>query len=181
MMSGGSSDCNVVCISLLVLTTVLASPACITSRSRVYFGCCSSNLSTCISIAALSWMLDSSAVVRNLTTLLPFRLPLQFAAPTRAAPARPTPLSLRKSLRFIALGIYRSLARSPCPMEAFYDRGLSSSVGCHVYHLRSFLQRRVECATSSLWYAILVRIRFALCGRRHRLLTAGNAPNTKLA
>src|SRR5918992_3709529 len=148
-MSGGSSDCNVVCISSLVLTTVLASPACITSRSRVYFGCCSSNLSTCISIAALSWMLVSSAVVRNLTTLLPLRLLLQFAAPTRAAPARPTPLSLRKSLRFIALGIYRSLARSPCPMEAFYDRGLSSGAGCHVYHLRSFLQRRVECATSS--------------------------------
>src|SRR5829696_470406 len=109
-MSGGSSDCNVVCISSLVLTTVLASPACITSRSRVYFGCCSSNLSTCISIAALSWMLVSSAFVRNLTTLLPLRLLLQFAAPTSAAPARPTLLSLRKSLRFIALGIYRSLA-----------------------------------------------------------------------
>src|SRR5215213_6714628 len=162
-MSGGSSDCNVVCISSLVLTTVLASPACITSRSRVYFGYCSSNLSTCISIAALSWMLVSSAVARNLTTLLPLRLLLQFAAPTRAAPARPTPLSLRKSLRFIALGIYRSLARSPCPMEAFYDRCLSSGAGCHVYHLRSFLQRRVECATSSpvvsrvLWLARLPR------------------------
>src|SRR5919112_2625689 len=118
-MSGGSSDCNVVCISSLVLTTVLASPACITSRSRVYFGCCSSNLSTCISIAALSWMLVSSAVVRNLTTLLPLKLLLQFAAPTRAAPARHTPLSLRKSLRFIALGIYRSLARSLALWERF--------------------------------------------------------------
>src|SRR5215217_1271596 len=118
-MSGGSSDCNVVCISSLVLTTVLASPACITSRSRVYFGCCSSNLSTCISVTALSWMLVSSAMVRNLTTLLPLRLLLQFAAPTRAAPATPTPLSLRKSLRLIALGICPSLGRSPCQWKRF--------------------------------------------------------------
>ena len=36
-------------------------------------------------------------------------------------------------------------------------------------------------ASLAVAYAILVRTRFALCGRRHRLLGAWNAPNTNLA
>jgi hypothetical protein len=39
----------------------------------------------------------------------------------------------------------------------------------------------VTCAFLAVAYAILVRARFALCGRRHRLLGAWNAPNTNLA
>ena len=47
------------------------------------------------------------------------------------------------------------------------------------YHRRRILT--VTRAFLAVGYAILVRTRFTLCRRRHRLLTAGNAPDTKLA
>jgi hypothetical protein len=51
------------------------------------------------------------------------------AAPESAAPASPTPPSLRNPLRLIALGICRSLARSPFLREAFQQWRLSCIVG----------------------------------------------------
>src|ERR687893_3051907 len=103
--SGGSSDRSLDGMTLLISSGSIA------SRSRVYFGCCSSNLLTCISVTVLSWMVVSSVPVRNLTTsLLPPRLLPQPAAPRSATPASPTPPNLRKSLRLTALGICRSLA-----------------------------------------------------------------------
>src|SRR3712207_2401904 len=94
--------------------TSLISSGFIASRSRAYFGCCSSNLLTCISVTALSWVVVSSVPVRNLTTsLLPPRLPPQPAAPTSATPVSPTPPNLRKSFRLTALGICPLCSREP--------------------------------------------------------------------
>src|SRR5829696_8441495 len=103
--SGDSSDRSLDGMTLLIPSGSIA------SRSRVYVGCCSSNLLTCISVTALSWMVVSSVPVRNLTTsLLPPSLLPQPAAPRSATPVSPTPPNLRKSLRLTALGICRSLA-----------------------------------------------------------------------
>jgi hypothetical protein len=52
---------------------------------------------------------------------------------------------------------------------------LSVEGACH--RRRIFTDTRAFLAVG---YAILVRTRFALCGR-HRSLTLGNTPNTKLA
>jgi hypothetical protein len=58
---------------------------------------------------------------------------------------------------------------------------------CRSYPLSvedAYCRRRIFTVTRAFLaggYAILARIRFALCGRRHRLLGAWNAPNTKLA
>ena len=53
---------------------------------------------------------------------------------------------------------------------------LSVESACHIGLI--FTVTRAFLAVA---YAILVRPRFALCGRRHRLLGAWNAPNTNLA
>ena len=53
---------------------------------------------------------------------------------------------------------------------------LSVEDACH--------RRRISTVTQAFLavaYAILVRTRFALCGRRHRLLGAWDAPNTNPA
>ena len=58
---------------------------------------------------------------------------------------------------------------------------------CRSYPLSvevAYCRRRIFTVTRAFLavaYAILVRTRFALCGRRHRLLGARNAPNTNLA
>jgi hypothetical protein len=58
---------------------------------------------------------------------------------------------------------------------------------CRSYPLSvedAYCRRRIFTVTRAFLavaYAILVRTRFALCGRRYRLLGAWNAPNTNLA
>src|SRR5215208_5322124 len=91
--------------------TVSRSSGVTVSRSRVYFGFCSSNLLTCISIAVLSRLVVSGVSVRFLITSPPPWPPPQPVVPRSTAPASPAPLSLRKSLRLtalVALGICSS-------------------------------------------------------------------------
>jgi hypothetical protein len=57
------------------------------------------------------------------------------------------------------------------------SRSYPLSVESAYHRRRNFTVTRAFLAVR---YAILARIRFALCGG-HRLLTLGNAPNTKLA
>src|ERR671921_669725 len=143
--SGGSSDRSLDGMTLLISSGSIA------SRSREYFGCCSSNLVTCISVTALSWMVVSSVPVRNLTTsLLPPRLLPQAAAPRSAAPASPTPPNLRKSLRLTALGICRSLALLALVQRSTNDVCWLRRQVRWPRRFRSFLQIRAECAQSSL-------------------------------
>jgi hypothetical protein len=58
---------------------------------------------------------------------------------------------------------------------------------CRSYPLSvedAYCRRRIFTVTQAFLavaYAILVRTRFALCGRRHRLLGAWDAPNTNPA
>src|SRR5215210_2897438 len=131
--------------------TLLISSGSIASRSRVYFGCCSSNLSTCISVTALSWMVVSSVPVRNLTTsLLPPRLLPQAAVPRSATPVSPTPPNLRKSLRLTALCICRSLALLALVQRFTNDVCLLRRQVRWPCRFRSFLQISAECAPSSL-------------------------------
>ena len=58
---------------------------------------------------------------------------------------------------------------------------------CRSYPLSvesAYHRRRISTVTRAflaVGYAILARTRFALCGRRHRLLGAWDAPNTNLA
>jgi hypothetical protein len=62
----------------------------------------------------------------------------------------------------------------PLPTSRSYP--LSTECAQHRGHIFTFIRAHL-----AVGYGILARTRFALCRRRHRLLTLSNAPNTKLA